>query len=630
MTERLEPQTVVDGRYAIERRIGSGGMADVYLATDLQLGRSVALKLLYRRLAEDPELVERFRREASAAAGLQHQNIVAVYDRGEWDGTYYIAMEYLEGRTLKQLLQERGCLDPDEAIDIATQILRALRFAHRRGVIHRDIKPHNVIVDDDGAATVTDFGIARAGASDMTQTGSIMGTAQYLSPEQAQGHAVSAQSDLYAVGVVLYEMLTGRIPFDGESAVAIALKQVSETPLAPSAHNAAIPPALEQAILRALEKDPAARFADADELIAALEAARGAGSRDGTRTTIVGAPAFAPAPAAAQPPSYGHPLPPSGGYDDDGPGPRWWLFAVGALVVVGVLIASLLLLRGDQVIVPKVVGSELAVAQSTLQREGFSVDSVTRASDRPKGEVTGQSPEGGARAAKGSVVTLTVSDGPGTATVPPVDGLSARDARDLLEQAGLRVRVRAGPSDAVPKGRAIGTRPVDGTQVERGTTVTLEVSSGPEQVAVPSVVGRTEDEARALLTAAGLQVGVTRRDDDKADPGTVLSQDPPAGGKVDRGSTVSLVVARQPAEVPVPDVTGLDEATALERLRADGFAVRERTVDVDSEDRDGIVVDQRPPGGTAKRGSAVRIGIGRFNPPPEPGASGDGSTGGGA
>src|SRR2546423_309841 len=260
----LDAGTVVDGRYSIISRLGSGGMADVYCAQDVQLGRKVALKLLYRRFAEDEQSAERSRREASAAAGLQHPHVVGVYDRGEYDGTYYIAMEYLEGRSLKQIVQEEGPLDPERAIDLVVQILRASRFAHQRGVIHRDIKPHNVIVDDEGRVKVTDFGIARAGASDMTETGSIMGTAQYLSPEQAQGHSVSAPSDLYSIGVVLYEMLTGRVPFDGESPVTIALKHVSEAPMPPSQLNPNIPPELEQVVLWSLNKDPADRPANAD------------------------------------------------------------------------------------------------------------------------------------------------------------------------------------------------------------------------------------------------------------------------------------------------------------------------------------------------------------------------------
>src|SRR3954468_2217060 len=222
--------TVVDGRYRIERRLGSGGMADVYCAYDSQLGRQIALKMLHRRFARDREFVERFRREASAAAGLQHPNVVGVFDRGEYDGTYYIAMEYLPGRTLKEIIRDEAPIDQQRAIALTIQILQAASFAHRRGVIHRDFKPHNVIVGADDRLKVTDFGIARAGASEMTETGSIMGTAQYLSPEQAQGQRVAAASDLYSIGIILYELLAGRVPFSGDSAVSIALKHVSEQP----------------------------------------------------------------------------------------------------------------------------------------------------------------------------------------------------------------------------------------------------------------------------------------------------------------------------------------------------------------------------------------------------------------
>src|SRR5438067_4901427 len=270
----LPEGTIIDGRYKVVSRLGAGGMADVFLAEDQQLGRKVALKLLHRRFAEDPGFVERFRREAQSAAGLQHPNVVSVYDRGAYDGTYYIAMEYLPGRSLKQLIRQEAPLDPIRAIDVTIQILKAARFAHRRGVIHRDLKPHNVIVDEADQVKVTDFGIARAGASDMSETGSIMGTAQYLSPEQAQGRAVSATSDLYSVGVVLYEMLTGHVPFDAESAVTIALKHVSEAPPPIRVLNPSVPPELEQVVMWTLNKNPADRPKDADELMAALEAAR--------------------------------------------------------------------------------------------------------------------------------------------------------------------------------------------------------------------------------------------------------------------------------------------------------------------------------------------------------------------
>ena len=272
--QRIEPDTLIDGRYRIVRKLGSGGMADVYMAEDQQLGRRVALKVLHRRFAEDEQFVERFRREASSAAGLSHPNVVAIFDRGEWDGTYYISMELVEGRTLKEIVREKGPAPPEAAVDLTLQILRAARYAHKHGVVHRDIKPHNVLIDQDGRVRVTDFGIARAGTSDITETGSVMGTAQYLSPEQAQGRPVDERADLYAIGIVLYELLTGQVPFDADSPVTVALKQVSEMPVPPAELVPAIPPAIDAVVLHALEKDPDRRWQNADEFIAALETAR--------------------------------------------------------------------------------------------------------------------------------------------------------------------------------------------------------------------------------------------------------------------------------------------------------------------------------------------------------------------
>jgi serine/threonine protein kinase len=259
MTE-VAGNTMVDGRYRVLRRIGSGGMADVYCAEDTHLGRQVAIKVLHRRFAQDQEFVERFRREAKSAAGLNHPNVVGVFDRGEHEGTYYIAMEFLEGQTLKDIVATVAPLSQERVIDLGLQILQAAGFAHSHGVIHRDFKPHNVIVDQQGHAKVTDFGIARAGASEMTETGSIMGTAQYLSPEQAQGHAVTATSDIYSIGVMLYEMLAGRLPFEGDSAVAVALKHLSEAPAPISQWRPDVHPALEAVVMAALAKDPAQRW----------------------------------------------------------------------------------------------------------------------------------------------------------------------------------------------------------------------------------------------------------------------------------------------------------------------------------------------------------------------------------
>jgi eukaryotic-like serine/threonine-protein kinase len=266
--------TVVDGRYRVHDRIGSGATATVYRADDVLLGRQVALKVLHPWLADDDEFVERFRREASSAAAIRHEHIVSVYDRGTWGGTHYIAMEYVDGRSLKSLVREQAPLGHGRAIDLAVQLLRAAGCMHRHGVVHRDLKPDNAIVDGDGHLKVTDFGIARTGVSDLTRTGSIIGSVRYVSPEQAQGHAVSVSSDLYSVGVILYELLTACVPFEGESVVAVALKHVNERPAPPSTFNPAIPPELEAVVMRALEKPPGRRFADAEAFIAALERAR--------------------------------------------------------------------------------------------------------------------------------------------------------------------------------------------------------------------------------------------------------------------------------------------------------------------------------------------------------------------
>ena len=630
MSTGVEPGTLIDERYRVEYLLGSGGMADVYCATDLQLDREVAIKLLYRRFAQDAEFVERFRREASAAASLQHQHVVSVFDRGEWDGTYYIAMEHLQGRTLKAIINEYGALDSDWSIEMTTQILSAARFAHRHNVIHRDFKPHNVIVDDDGLATVTDFGIARAGSSDMTQTGSIMGTAQYLSPEQAQGHWVGEQSDLYSIGVILYEMVTGTVPFDGESAVTIALRHVSEVPTPPCEINPAISPQLQAVIMRALAKDPAQRFATADEFIAALEQAR-AGVMPAAppplpvgESTIVGisGPALAAGPAGVAALEYESASSENG--DDDGPSRRWWLFAAGAAVVVALLLV-VLLSRPDQVTVPSVVGIDQATAQSTLVSAGFKTDSVLKQSSSPAGQVIAQDPPGGEQADQGSTITLSVSDGPGSIVMPSVAGLSAAQAQRRLQNAGFSVRIRKQASETVPSGDSIETLPPEGTPVDQGSIVTLLVSSGKATVEVPAVVGQNVDDARATLRGAGFGVSVTTVESSSA-AGTVLRQDPGAGTKAEKGSTVALVVAKTPTTTKVPNTVGEDEASSIAEIQAAGFKVSIERVDVSNEGEDGTVVSQDPSGGSAPSGSTVTIGVGRYKPPP---AGGAGLRGGG-
>lgn len=605
--------TVIDGRYQVLSRLGAGGMAEVFCAEDLQLGRKVALKLLYRRFAEDEEFVERFRREASHAAGLQHPNVVSVYDRGSWDGTYYIAMEYLEGRSLKDLINESGALPLDEAIEVTVQVLRAAKFAHKRGIVHRDLKPHNVIVDEADPehprVKVTDFGIARAGASDMTQTGSIMGTAQYLSPEQAQGEATGPASDLYSIGIMLYELVTGRVPFDGESAVAIALKQVGEEPVPPAQLNPAVTPELEDAILRALAKDPAHRHADAERFIEELEHAR----------ALLPDPAAIP-PLPAEPVADEQPMeawaPPE---EEPEKSNRTWLWALGlGLLVAVVAVAALLLTGNERVTVPNVVGASLAAATDRLEDDGFEVVTVRENSPRERNEVIGQDPSGGARVEQGSRVRLTVSDGPGTATVPDVVGQGRNAARQTLEDAGFEVEEETEPSDDVSENRVIEQRPTGQTQTETGATVTIVVSTGPERVDVPNVVGRKQADANTILQDAGFTVATTEQETQDAEPGTVLTQTPAAGSRARRGSRVSLVVAAEPPEVAVPNVTGQTQAAATRTLENAGFDVSVRTTEVDSPDDDGRVQRQAPSGGRAERGSTVTITVGRFDPDLDP------------
>jgi beta-lactam-binding protein with PASTA domain len=605
---------LVDSRYRIVRRIGSGGMADVYCAEDTHLGRQVALKVLHRRFAQDQEFVERFRREASAAAGLQHPNVVNVFDRGRHDGTYYIAMEHLPGRTLKEIVEAEAPLAQERVVDFGLQILQAAGFAHRHGVIHRDFKPHNVIVDDQARAKVTDFGIARAGASEMTETGSIMGTAQYLSPEQAQGHAVTATSDLYSIGVMLYEMLAGRLPFEGESAVSIALKHLSEPPRPISQLRPDVHPALESVVMAALAKDPARRWQTAEDFGEALAAA---GAQLGAAPPPTDTTVFAPVPG---------PLPAA--VDGDAPPPplapvteperkkkrRWPWFAIGllTLALVGFLtyLAVSALTAAETREVPRVVGRQLVDARAVLERAGFQVEETRVRSEVDFDQVLDQDPNANEEAEEGSTVVLEVSNGPGTVLVPTVRNLPQGQAIDELEERGLRANVDRLSSEDVRAGLALRTVPGAGTEVERGERIQLFISSGPELVAVPAVIGLSRDSAEAQISEAGLVPAVQEAESEEPE-GEVISQDPSAGSELRLGSAVTITVSTGIEQVVVPDVVGIGAGDAERQLRAEGLVPVRREMEVAEPSEDGQVIDQRPAAGVeVERGREVVIVVG--------------------
>jgi eukaryotic-like serine/threonine-protein kinase len=595
--------TIVDERYRLDRKIGTGGMADVWLAEDSELDRQVAIKILHERFAQDKEFVQRFQREAQSAAGLQHPNVVGIFDRGSFRDTLFIAMEYVDGPSLKDLV--KGGMGSKDAIDFTRQILKAARFAHRKGIVHRDLKPQNVLIDDEGRVRVADFGIARAGEnSDITATGSVMGTAQYISPEQAQGKETTARSDLYSIGVILYEALTGRVPFEGDSAVAVALKQVSETPRRPSAINPNVPPALDAVVMRALAKDPDARFTDADAFLKALDAAEKAPDVPRPEDTAAYA-AVSPEGEADRSDDYD--------YEEEDRRRRRWRWIILALLAA--LVAGLVafaLTRPSNVAVPDVIGQPADQAEKALDDKGFDVSIKAVPSGAPRNQVVEQDPiptdRGGGKAEEGSTVTLSVSSGPAVVAVPDVADLTEAEATKRLENAGFRVTSEEQFSNTVPRGKAIGTEPAAGTQLSTLQAVNLLISKGANKVQVPDVVGLDDQAALATLQAAGLSGTEVQRDSDQPQ-GQVVSQSPSAGNLVPRGSAVTIFASS--GAVTVPDVTGQSQQTAVTALKKAGFTVAVTQEPTTDPTQVGRVISEFPPGGSrGQRGDTVTISVG--------------------
>jgi eukaryotic-like serine/threonine-protein kinase len=584
--------SLVGGRYQITGLIASGGMGEVFQAHDRVLDRRVALKVLRAGIGSDADFIERFRKEATIAGRLSHPNIVQVYDfgRGE-DGSAYMAMEFVDGQNLREVLNANGRLRPSIASRITAQVCAALEAARKAGLVHRDVKPENILLTADGGVKVADFGLSRTMAeSRATQAGVLMGTAHYLAPEQVEGHPSDHRADIYALGVVLYEMLTGETPFTGDNPLVIAYQRVRNDVPPPSARVGGVPPGLDQVVGRATARDPDERFASTAEM---GEALRGATPRSDTGevSTLVH-------PTTAIPIGTQETI-----QIRRKRGPR---FTRRGIIVVAALVAALLasipLLTGAlaHVDVPAVQGATKADGQATLEKAGFKVATETENHpDIAAGRVIRTDPAAGISARKGSTVKLIVSAGPVTVQVPNVRGMKYEEAEKELSGKGLEVIKLEAFSPTVAKGFVIDQDQNPGVIITQDTPITLTVSKGKERVTVPDVIGKTEAEATQLLSTAGLQITAERVDHETAPLGQVIDQNPKKGIKVDKGSKVKLVVSNGPPKVKVPDILCKTRAQAAAIIAAAGLKI-------EFKGPDKFVVDQNPtPGAVVPKGSTV-------------------------
>ena len=591
---------VFGGRYAVIERVGTGGMAEVYRARDDLLGREVAIKVLHDRYSRDRSFVERFRREAQAAANLSHPNIVALYDYGADDDTYFIVMEFIEGRSLAEIISAEGALLPERAADIASDVAKALERAHSNGLVHRDVKPGNIMITTSGQTKVTDFGIARAlsgdGEQTMTQTGMVIGTAAYLSPEQAQGNTIDGRSDVYSLGVVLYEMLTGEPPFSGDTPLSIAYKHVRENPEPPSRVNPDVPDGLDAITMKALAKNPDNRYSSATEMQEDLQ-------RFCNGQRVLATPLLADETAIAGAATGTQVLRTTEyeDYEDEPQNKRAALYVIVTLLILGIfgllawLLAGNLLGGGEPVEVPDVVGEQVEDAETILADVGLETEVVDKNSKRPEGEVLKQDPKAGEDAVTGDVVTLTVSAGVRQVIVPDVTGQTLEEATATLKEAKLKVgdvTTRDDP-EAEPS-EVLEQFPSSGEEVPVGREIDLVVAAAST---VPDVTGETEADATALLEDAGYEVSVATEPSDTVEEGHVIAQDPDAGAEYEQGQTVTILVSEGPEAQEMPDVTGQDADEAQAQLEED-YGLEVSQAEGACAEPPGTVCDQDPSPGT--------------------------------
>ena len=655
------------GRYEVRSLIGRGGMAEVHLGFDTRLSRVVAIKMLRRDLALDSIFQARFRREAQSAASLNHPNIVAVYDTGEEivsDATNrslaipYIVMEYVEGHTVKDLISDGTAVPINEAIEIVSGVLSALQYSHANHLVHRDIKPGNIMLTPEGKVKVMDFGIARAltdSQATMTQTNAVVGTAQYLSPEQARGETVDERSDLYSTGVVLFELLTGRPPFKGDSAVAVAYQHVEQIPPTPSSILSDIPDSLDRVVLKALAKNRDDRYRSAAEMLSDLQrVARGmdvgappadswatevlpASGLVGARAAVPAATSTVSAPAAGV--SSTSTSLPTVSSDGDAASKAAAARKRRTAIIMTLVVIALLLIGGsvwalsrsaatpEAVSVPNVVGLSQADAKSQIEAVGleWELNPEKVASDTvEKDAVASTDPAGGTQAEKGSTVRVTISSGPDSVTLPDnLVGMSPDEARQAVEALGLKWEVNSSKvaSDTVAEGKVAQTNPSPGSKVKAGQTITAYLSSGSDQVEVPDLVGMSQDQARSALKAVGLELGnVTTVDSDK-DKDRIVSQDPETGSKVKKGTTIAVSISTgKAAQVEIPTVVGISREDAEAQLKALGLTVT--VEEVSGTQPSGQVTAVEPgEGSKVDKNSTVKLKVSKGSASPTPSPS---------
>jgi beta-lactam-binding protein with PASTA domain/tRNA A-37 threonylcarbamoyl transferase component Bud32 len=625
--EPVDTPRTYSGRYELTHLIARGGMAQVYRAMDRQLERPVALKVLFPELSVDRTFVERFRREAQAAANLSHPNIVPVFDWGEDDGSYFIVMEYVEGRPLSAVLRDPQRMPPRQIATIGAGVAAALAFAHRHGVVHRDVKPGNILITPDGDVKVTDFGIARAMNTEesLTQTGAVMGTAAYFSPEQAEGKGVDSRSDIYSLGVVLYEMAVGRPPFTGDSPVAVASKHVRDMPVLPREANPTVPPALEAVIMKAMAKNPDDRYGSAEELRAdLLRFADGRPVEAGdpgltSMMTTVGVAA-----TQAVPTTTGRTMAVRAGAgtatsreDQERKKRTRNLIILLVVLLVALIVIAFFLLRsvgvfGSNVSVPNVVGLTAGQATQTLHNDHLTVGSSTvRASSTTKGEILSTDPKAGVSVSKNSAVNLVVSGGPNipTVVVPSVTGKQLTQAIALLQGANLGYTVHNVTSNQ-SVGTVLSQDPAGGTKTLETHKVTLTVSGTQTSVSVPGVVGQSPARAGSLLQQAGLTVGSQSTACSSQPNGVVSGQNPAGGASVPPNTSVNLVVSSGNC-VSVPGVVGQSQSAATSAITGAGLVANTTFDTTCAGGAQPGNVDSQTPGSGAQvnSGSTVNISV---------------------